>query len=519
MNELLALLQEYYKYYDVSSGSIISATVISINNRFVTIRTGLKSDTCIPVEEFLNHANELEIKVGVLVPVYIESLESADGNISLSRIKSKKLTAWVALENSLNHKEYVVGVIVNRVKGGMTVVVNGLAAFLPGSLVDLKPVKDAEKYEGKKFKFHVIKLDKKRNNIVLSRRSVLETHQLEKRKKLFSSLKEDVVVRGSVKNITDYGAFIDLGGLDGLLHITDISWRRIKHPSNVLSLGDFVTVKVLKFDRVKKRVSLGLKQLHSDPWDGVIERYPPGHKVRGKITNIADYGAFVEIEPGIEGLVHISEMYWKNKNTLPNKLLKIGQPVNVSIIDISKTRRRISLGMKQCIYNPWLIFSKLFRKNDRLGIIIRSFVDLGIYVDLPMAVSGLIYLPRFVRKKLSNYFSNGDVLETTVVNIDNNYSKVSLISSNIFNDRFFRYIECKAGYVFKKDRLSNSMTGNIYHFKRPIHIKQNVYSVLNINRTLHFVNMFSTNKPQLKKALDNAILRVLHTKNPTAQHN
>lgn len=436
MSHFLVLLEAFLKYHTTKVGSIISARVVSVGSAAVTLESGMKAEATVPIEEFQGTDGKVRVRPGDLVPAFVSDDGTKDGDVVLSLRKAKKAVAWRMLERCLRVRAKIEGKMVGRVKGGMTVTINGLKAFLPGSLIDIRPVRNPEGREGKVAQFHILKLDSSRSNIVLSRRSVLERERLANRRRLLACLRDGEVLRGKVKNITDYGAFIDLGGLDGLLHITDISWKRIKHPSNVLSIGDSIAVKVLKFDRTKKKVSLGLKQLHADPWDDVIERFPPGRKVRGKVTNITDYGAFVEIEPGIEGLVHISEMYWKNKTALPQRSLRVGQFVSVSIIDISKTRRRISLGMKQCLLNSWLAFSKVFRRNDKLAVTVRSLARLGIFVNLPMSLRGLLYLPRPLRRSVPQFHTKGEVVEASIVNVNTNRKHISLISDDILTNRF-----------------------------------------------------------------------------------
>jgi small subunit ribosomal protein S1 len=343
-----ALFEESLTRQDMRAGEVISAEVVRVDHNFVVVNAGLKSEAYIPIEEFLNDQGEVEVQAGDFVSVAIDALENGYGDTILSRDKAKRLASWLSLEKALDNNELVTGTITGKVKGGMTVMVNGIRAFLPGSLVDTRPVKDTTPYEGKTLEFRVIKLDRKRNNVVLSRRAVIEATQGEERAKLLETLKEGAIVNGVVKNITDYGAFVDLGGIDGLLHITDIAWRRVRHPSEVLSVGQEVTAKILKFDQEKNRVSLGIKQLGDDPWEGISRRYPSGTRLFGKVTNITDYGAFVEVESGIEGLVHVSEMDWTNKNVAPSKVVQLGDEVEVMVLEIDEDRRRISLGMKQC---------------------------------------------------------------------------------------------------------------------------------------------------------------------------
>ncbi|MDD4887737.1 MAG: 30S ribosomal protein S1, partial [Thiomonas sp.] len=348
-----ALFEESLQSRDMRTGEVITAEVVAVDQNFVVVNAGLKSDAYIPIEEFHNDQGEADVHVGDFVSVAIDALENGRGDTVLSRDKAKRLASWLSLEKALETGEFVEGTTTGKVKGGLTVMVNGIRAFLPGSLLDTRPVKDTTPYENKTLEFKVIKLDRKRNNVVLSRRAVVEASQGEERAKLLENLQEGALVTGVVKNITDYGAFVDLGGIDGLLHITDLAWRRVRHPSEVVTPGQEVTAKVLKFDAEKGRVSLGLKQMGDDPWHGVSRRYPAGTRLFGKITNIAEYGAFVEIEPGIEGLVHVSEMDWTNKNVAPSKVVQLGDEVEVQVLEIDEDRRRISLGMKQCRANPW----------------------------------------------------------------------------------------------------------------------------------------------------------------------
>ncbi len=357
------LFSESVKNQDMKSGEVISAEVVRVEHNFVVVNAGLKSESYIPREEFLNDQGEIEVQAGDFVSVAIDSLENGYGDTILSRDRAKRLSAWLSLEKALESGEMITGTITGKVKGGLTVMTNGIRAFLPGSLVDVRPVKDTTPYEGKTMEFKVIKLDRKRNNVVLSRRSVLEENMGEERQKLLENLQEGSVVTGVVKNITDYGAFVDLGGIDGLLHITDMAWRRVRHPSEVLTVGQEVEAKVLKFDQDKNRVSLGVKQLGEDPWVGLARRYPQGTRLFGKVTNLTDYGAFVEVETGIEGLVHVSEMDWTNKNVDPRKVVSLGEEVEVSVLEIDEDRRRISLGMKQTRANPWEEFANNFKKR------------------------------------------------------------------------------------------------------------------------------------------------------------
>ena len=373
-------------------GELITAEVVSVQHSFVIVNASLKSESYIPLEEFKNDRGDLEVNVGDFVSVAIESVEDGFGETKLSRDKAKRLVSWTRLEKAMADGEIINGIVNGRVKGGLTVLINGIRAFLPGSLIDLKPVKDTGQFEGKELELKVIKIDKKRNNVVVSRKSVLELTIGEDRTKLIESLTEGSSISGVIKNITDYGAFVDLGGIDGLLHITDLAWRRIKHPSEVLNIGDEITAMILKYDQEKNRVSLGLKQLETDPWSTLNDKYPLSSKVEGVVTNLTDYGAFVEIEPGIEGLVHVSEMDWTNKSIHPRKVVQLGDSVKVAVLEIDSNKRRISLGMKQCHPNPWEKFSESFKKSDIIEGPITSITDFGIFVGLDGGIDGLIHM-------------------------------------------------------------------------------------------------------------------------------
>src|SRR5512140_1344474 len=429
-NNFAALFEESLTRQEMRIGEVITAEAVRVDMNFVVVNAGLKSESFIPVEEFRNDAGEVEAKVGDFVSVAIDALEDGFGETRLSRDKAKRLAAWMDLEQALEKGTLVQGLINGKVKGGLTVMLNGIRAFLPGSLVDIRPVKDTAPYENKTMEFKVIKLDRKRNNVVVSRRAVLEASQGEDRQKLLESLQEGMVVKGVVKNITDYGAFVDLGGIDGLLHITDLAWRRVKHPSEVRSVGDEVTAKVLKFDQEKNRVSLGLKQLGEDPWVGLSRRYPPGTRLFGKVTNITDYGAFVEIEQGIEGLVHVSEMDWTNKNIHPTKVVQLGDEVEVMILEIDEERRRISLGMKQCQANPWDDFAMNHKKGDKVRGAIKSITDFGVFIGLDGGIDGLVHLSDLSwnqpgEEAVRNY-KKGDEVEAVVLAIDVERERISL---------------------------------------------------------------------------------------------
>jgi small subunit ribosomal protein S1 len=425
-----ALFEESLTRQEMRSGEVITAEVVAVDDDFVVVNAGLKSESVIPAEEFRNDSGELEVKVGDFVKVAIESLEDGYGSTKLSREKAKRLAAWLDLEEAMEEGRIVKGFINGRVKGGLTVLINGIRAFLPGSLVDLRPVKDTTPFENKEWEFKVIKLDRKRNNVVMSRRAVLESSMGADREALLTSLTEGSVVKGIVKNITDYGAFVDLGGIDGLLHITDLAWRRVKHPSEVLTVGDEIEAKVLKYDAEKNRVSLGIKQLGDDPWVNLSRRYPASTRLFGKVTNLTDYGAFVEIEPGIEGLVHVSEMDWTNKNVHPAKVVQLGDEVEVMILEIDEERRRLSLGMKQCQSNPWDDFAASHKKGDKVSGQIKSITDFGIFIGLPGGIDGLVHLSDLSwnqpGEEAIRNFKKGDEVEAAVLSIDVEKERISL---------------------------------------------------------------------------------------------
>ena len=438
------LLEESISRQEMRTGEIITAEVVAIDDNFVTVNSGLKSESLIPIEEFKNDRGELEVKVGDFVSVAIEALEDGYGTTRLSRDRARRLAAWMDLEAAMEEGRVVKGVIQGKVKGGLTVMCNGIRAFLPGSLVDIRPVKDTTPYEGKEAEFKVIKLDRKRNNVVVSRKAVLEESMGAEREALLASLKEGAIVKGVIKNITDYGAFVDLGGIDGLLHITDLAWRRVKHPSEVVNVGDEVTAMVLKFDQEKNRVSLGLKQLGEDPWIGISRRYPPGTRLFGRVANLTDYGAFVEIEPGIEGLVHVSEMDWTNKNVNPAKVVQLGDEVEVMVLEIDEERRRISLGMKQCKPNPWEEFAMNYKKGDKVRGQIKSITDFGIFIGLPGGIDGLVHLSDLSWSKPGEEalrdFKKGEEVEAVVLAIDVEKERISLGIKQLEDDPFNSFI-------------------------------------------------------------------------------
>ncbi|MDA0225490.1 MAG: 30S ribosomal protein S1 [Proteobacteria bacterium] len=439
-----ALFEESLNRKEMRIGEVITAEVVSVDQNVVIVNAGLKSESVIDIEEFRDDAGGLHVKEGDFVAVSIEALEDGYGATRLSREKAKRIAAWLELEQSLDKGEKIEGMITGKVKGGLTVMTKGIRAFLPGSLVDLRPVKDTTPYEGKSMEFKVIKLDRKRNNVVVSRRAVLEETAGAEREQLLSTLAEGAVVKGIVKNITDYGAFVDLGGIDGLLHITDLAWRRVKHPTEVLAVGDEVTAKVLKFDAEKNRVSLGLKQLGEDPWVGISRRYPQSTRLFGKVTNLTDYGAFVEVEAGIEGLVHVSEMDWTNKNVHPSKVVQVGDEVEVMILEIDEDRRRISLGMKQCLPNPWDDFAREYKRNDRVKGQIKSITDFGVFVGLPGGIDGLVHLSDLswseTGEEAVTRFKKGDDVEAVVLSIDVERERISLGIKQLDGDPFTNFI-------------------------------------------------------------------------------
>jgi small subunit ribosomal protein S1 len=443
MDSFAALFEESLTRQEMRIGEMITAEVVLVDRNIVVVNAGLKSESVIPVEEFKNDKGELEVKVGDFVTVAIEAIEDGHGATKLSRERAKKLSAWHDLDVALDKGEIITGMVSGKVKGGLTVMVNGIRAFLPGSLVDVRPVKDTSMFEGKELEFKVIKLDRKRNNVVVSRRAVMEASAGADRAALMANLKEGAIVKGVVKNITDYGAFVDLGGIDGLLHITDLAWRRVKHPSEVLNVGDEVEAKILKFDQEKNRVSLGMKQLGDDPWTGLSRRYPQSTRLFGKVTNLTDYGAFIEIEAGIEGLVHVSEMDWTNKNVHPAKVVSLGDEVEVMILEIDEERRRISLGMKQCMSNPWEEFSMSHKKGEKVKGTIKSITDFGVFIGLPGNIDGLVHLSDLSwnvpgEEAVKNY-KKGDDLEAVVLAIDMERERISLGIKQMDDDPFTNY--------------------------------------------------------------------------------
>lgn len=438
------LFEESLKEIETRPGSIVRGVVVSIDKDVVLVDAGLKSESAIPAEQFKNAAGELEIQVGDEVDVALDAVEDGFGETLLSREKAKRHEAWITLEKAYEDAETVTGVINGKVKGGFTVELNGIRAFLPGSLVDVRPVRDTLHLEGKELEFKVIKLDQKRNNVVVSRRAVIESENSAERDQLLENLQEGMEVKGIVKNLTDYGAFVDLGGVDGLLHITDMAWKRVKHPSEIVNVGDEITVKVLKFDRERTRVSLGLKQLGEDPWVAIAKRYPEGTKLTGRVTNLTDYGCFVEIEEGVEGLVHVSEMDWTNKNIHPSKVVNVGDVVEVMVLDIDEERRRISLGLKQCKNNPWQQFAETHNKGDRVEGKIKSITDFGIFIGLDGGIDGLVHLSdiswNVAGEEAVREYKKGDEIAAVVLQVDAERERISLGVKQLAEDPFNNWV-------------------------------------------------------------------------------
>ncbi|KAA9001387.1 30S ribosomal protein S1 [Affinibrenneria salicis] len=438
------LFEESLKEIETRPGSIVRGVVVAIDKDVVLVDAGLKSESAIPVEQFKNAQGELEIQVGDEVDVALDAVEDGFGETLLSREKAKRHEAWLMLEKAYEEAATVTGVINGKVKGGFTVELNGIRAFLPGSLVDVRPVRDTLHLEGKELEFKVIKLDQKRNNVVVSRRAVIESENSAERDQLLENLQEGMEVKGIVKNLTDYGAFVDLGGVDGLLHITDMAWKRVKHPSEIVNVGDEITVKVLKFDRERTRVSLGLKQLGEDPWVAIAKRYPESTRLTGRVTNLTDYGCFVEIEEGVEGLVHVSEMDWTNKNIHPSKVVNVGDVVEVMVLDIDEERRRISLGLKQCKSNPWQQFAETHNKGDRVEGKIKSITDFGIFIGLDGGIDGLVHLSdiswNVAGEEAVREYKKGDEIAAVVLQVDAERERISLGVKQLAEDPFNNYL-------------------------------------------------------------------------------
>ncbi|ECT3860360.1 30S ribosomal protein S1 [Salmonella enterica subsp. enterica serovar Kentucky] len=439
------LFEESLKEIETRPGSIVRGVVVAIDKDVVLVDAGLKSESAIPAEQFKNAQGELEIQVGDEVDVALDAVEDGFGETLLSREKAKRHEAWITLEKAYEDAETVTGVINGKVKGGFTVELNGIRAFLPGSLVDVRPVRDTLHLEGKELEFKVIKLDQKRNNVVVSRRAVIESENSAERDQLLENLQEGMEVKGIVKNLTDYGAFVDLGGVDGLLHITDMAWKRVKHPSEIVNVGDEINVKVLKFDRERTRVSLGLKQLGEDPWVAIAKRYPEGTKLTGRVTNLTDYGCFVEIEEGVEGLVHVSEMDWTNKNIHPSKVVNVGDVVEVMVLDIDEERRRISLGLKQCKSNPWQQFAETHNKGDRVEGKIKSITDFGIFIGLDGGIDGLVHLSdiswNVAGEEAVREYKKGDEIAAVVLQVDAERERISLGVKQLAEDPFNNWVD------------------------------------------------------------------------------
>lgn len=438
------LFEESLKEIETRPGSIVRGVVVAIDKDVVLVDAGLKSESAIPAEQFKNAQGELEIQVGDEVDVALDAVEDGFGETLLSREKAKRHEAWITLEKAYEDAETVTGVINGKVKGGFTVELNGIRAFLPGSLVDVRPVRDTLHLEGKELEFKVIKLDQKRNNVVVSRRAVIESENSAERDQLLENLQEGMEVKGIVKNLTDYGAFVDLGGVDGLLHITDMAWKRVKHPSEIVNVGDEINVKVLKFDRERTRISLGLKQLGEDPWVAIAKRYPEGTKLTGRVTNLTDYGCFVEIEEGVEGLVHVSEMDWTNKNIHPSKVVNVGDVVEVMVLDIDEERRRISLGLKQCKSNPWQQFAETHNKGDRVEGKIKSITDFGIFIGLDGGIDGLVHLSdiswNVAGEEAVREYKKGDEIAAVVLQVDAERERISLGVKQLAEDPFNNWV-------------------------------------------------------------------------------
>ena len=446
MENFAELFEESLKEIETRPGSIIKGTIVAVNKDNVIVDAGLKSESVISIDQFKNAAGEVEVVVGDQIDVALDATDDGFGETILSREKAKRHEAWQVLEKAYEEKETVIGVINGKVKGGFTVEVSDIRAFLPGSLVDVRPVRDTAHLEGKPLEFKVIKLDQKRNNVVVSRRAVIEAEGSAERDELLESLAEGQEVKGIVKNLTDYGAFVDLGGIDGLLHITDMAWKRVKHPSEIVNVGDEIQVKVLKFDRERTRVSLGMKQLGEDPWVAIANRYPEGSKLSGRVTNLTDYGCFVEIQEGVEGLVHVSEMDWTNKNIHPSKVVNLGDTVEVLVLEIDEERRRISLGLKQCIANPWEEFAKNFNKGDKVSGKIKSITDFGIFIGLDGGIDGLVHLSDISwagGEEAVRDYKKGDEIDAIVLQVDPERERISLGVKQAEDDPFNMYLTDK----------------------------------------------------------------------------
>ena len=474
------LFEESLQLIETRPGSIVKGTIIAIERDLVFVDAGLKSEAAIPAEQFKNAKGELDVVVGDQIDVALDAIEDGFGATILSREKAKRHEAWVRLEKACEDQETVIGVINGKVKGGFTVEVEGIRAFLPGSLVDVRPVRDTAHLEFKDLEFKVIKLDQKRNNVVVSRRAVIESETSHERDQLLESLQEGQEVKGIVKNLTDYGAFVDLGGIDGLLHITDMAWKRVKHPSEIVNVGDEINVKVLKFDREKTRVSLGLKQLGEDPWQAIANRYPEGSKLTGSITNLTDYGCFVEIQEGVEGLVHVSEMDWTNKNIHPSKVVNLGDVVEVMVLDIDEERRRISLGLKQCKINPWEDFAKTHNKGDRVEGKIKSITDFGIFIGLDGGIDGLVHLSdiswNVPGEEAVREFKKGGDISAVVLQVDPERERISLGVKQIDDDPFNSFLDAN-----KKGAIVNGKVSEVTAKGATIELAEGIEGYLRVS--------------------------------------
>lgn len=517
MTETFAtLFEKSLEKIEISPGSIVNGIVVSISKNIVLVDAGLKSESAIPADQFRNSQGQLEVKVGDRVDVILDAVEDGFGETLLSRDKAKRHEAWLALEKAYEEMATITGIINGKVKGGFTVELNGIRAFLPGSLVDIRPMRDSYELEGKELEFKVIKLDQKRNNVVVSRKAVIELENSVERNQFLSKLQENMDVKGIVKNLTDYGAFIDLGGIDGLLHITDMAWKRIRHPSEIVNIGDEIVVKILKFDKERTRVSLGLKQLEDDPWITIKKRYYEGIRLIGKVTNLTDYGCFVEVEGGIEGLVHVSEMDWTNKNIHPSKVVNIGDLVNVMVLDIDEERRRISLGLKQCKINPWQIFSETYNKGDLVAGKIKSITDFGIFIGLDGGIDGLVHISdiswSIVNEEIINEYNKGDEIVAMVLQVDAERERISLGMKQLLDDPFNIYLNTnKKGSIIEGNiinidykEVTVQLTNNVLGFLRiteitPNYIKDGVIllnvgdsitsKIINVDRKNRIINL------------------------------
>ena len=478
MSESFAdLFEQSLQDVDMTPGAIVIGTVIDIDSDWVTVYAGLKSEGVIPKNQFLDEDGAFSLNVGDEVKVALETVEDGFGETRLSREKAKRAESWMELEAAFEKNEVVKGIINGKVKGGFTVDLNNIRAFLPGSLVDVRPIRDTTHLEGQLLEFKLIKLDQKRNNVVVSRRAVLEAVSSEERDELLASLQEGLVIKGVVKNLTDYGAFVDLGGVDGLLHITDMSWKRIKHPSEIVNVGDEIKVKVLKYDRERNRVSLGLKQLGEDPWVEIKTRYPENTKVKARVTNLTDYGCFAELEEGVEGLVHVSEMDWTNKNVHPSKIVQLGDEIDVMILDIDEERRRISLGIKQCFQNPWDRFAETYKKGDQISGSIKSITDFGIFIGLEGNIDGLVHLSDISwdesGEEAVREYKKGDEIETVILSIDPERERISLGIKQLSEDPFANYVG-----EFEKGSVVKGTVGEVDAKSATIDLGNNVEGVL-----------------------------------------